>query len=305
MTVRIVEVGPRDGLQNEKLVLPLEKKVELIQNLFALGFQEIEIGSFVRKEYIPQLADTEELIAVLSKIPNFPLDSCWVLVPNKTGLSKAQSLGMTKLAFFTSVSETFCKKNMNMSVDESFKQIEDMYHSLTAEKVRCYISMAFGCAYEGQSVTKNLEPLIQRLYDLGIRDLSLGDTIGIASPSKIKKILEPLINKFGPDIFTLHLHDTTGMGLLNASCAYQLGIRSFDSSFGGLGGCPYSKVNSGNLATEDLLNYFYEEELAALLIDLGSLSTISAQMCELLKRPLNSKSALYYIQQKKRLLTKV
>lgn len=255
--IRLFEVGPRDGLQNESVTLPVEQKVELIHRLVDAGVRDIEIGSFVHPKWVPQMADTDRVAEVIERVPDVRY---WALVPNQTGLERALECGVDHLATFVSASETHNQHNLNRSVDESLEQLESVYRTALDEDctLRAYVSTAFGCPYEGEVDFDRVVDIGSRLLDFGADHLSLGDTIGAASPLQVRKASEQVLETFGTEAISMHFHDTRGLGLTNAFVAYESGIRQFDSSVGGTGGCPYAPGASGNVATEDMLNMFDE-----------------------------------------------
>ncbi|MBT3586260.1 MAG: hydroxymethylglutaryl-CoA lyase [Halobacteriovoraceae bacterium] len=254
--IKIVEVGPRDGLQNEKTVLKTEDKIEFIAKLTEAGMVNIEATSFVRPEKIPQMGDANKLFELLVKrIPidnyNFPC-----LVPNKIGLENAKKAGVREIAVFTATSDQFNMKNINASIDESFIRIEEVVKEALSYgmKVRGYVSTVFGCPYLGETSLLKMTEVTQRLFDLGAYEVSLGDTIGVGTPSQVLKVIDGLEKANIPlETVAMHFHDTRGMALANVLTSLELGITNFDCSAGGLGGCPYAKGAIGNLATEDLV----------------------------------------------------
>lgn len=257
MSVRIVEVGPRDGLQNEKTILDTNSKMQFIEMLIEAGFSTIEATSFVRSEKIPQMSDAKELIEGLkAKSINFDMLPC--LVPNLKGFEIAIDLGIKEIAVFTATSEEFNKKNINATIDESLERIRLV--CLEAQKykvkVRGYISTVFGCPYEGDTSLDTLKFVLDKLFSFGCYEVSLGDTIGIGHPDQVKEIYNFLKSKTDMSKIAWHFHDTRGMALANIYSAYQEGARTFDSSAGGLGGCPYAKGASGNVASEDVVQMF-------------------------------------------------
>ena len=256
--VRIVEVGPRDGLQNEKTIVSLADKVTFIKMLSEAGLHEIEAGSFVRAEKIPQMSDGIELYSSLMKDQSLKKTKLISLVPNEKGLENALSVGVKEIAVFTATSNTFNQKNINATVDESLKRIDGVMNRANKEglKTRAYISTVFGCPYEGKTSIAELKRVAYHLENLGVHEISLGDTIGVANPLQVKEAIEFLKADFNLDFFAMHFHDTRGMAVANILASLEMGITSFDSSAGGLGGCPYAKGASGNVATEDLVYLF-------------------------------------------------
>jgi len=257
VSVRIVEVGPRDGLQNEKTILDTNSKMQFIEMLIEAGFSTIEATSFVRSEKIPQMSDAKELIEGLkAKSINFDMLPC--LVPNLKGFEIANDLGIKEIAVFTATSEEFNKKNINATIDESLERIRLVCLEAQKQKVkvRGYISTVFGCPYEGDTSLDTLKLVLDKLFSFGCYEVSLGDTIGIGRPEQVKKIYQFLKATTDMSKIAWHFHDTRGMALANIYSAYQEGARTFDSSAGGLGGCPYAKGASGNVASEDVVQMF-------------------------------------------------
>lgn len=256
--VRIVEVGPRDGLQNEKTIVSLEDKVTFIKMLAEAGLHEIEATSFVRADKIPQMSDGSELFKKLASESSLSNTHLISLVPNAKGLELAVNAGVKEIAIFTATSNTFNQKNINATIEESMVRLEEVMakakpHGLRA---RAYISTVFGCPYEGKTSLTVLKDLIVRLKNLGVYEISLGDTIGIANPLQVKEVIEFIKKDFDLSFFAMHFHDTRGMAAANTLASLEMGITSFDSSAAGLGGCPYAKGASGNVATEDLYFLF-------------------------------------------------
>jgi hydroxymethylglutaryl-CoA lyase len=255
--VRIHEVGPRDGLQNEAQILPVAVKAEFISRLAAAGLRTVEATSFVRPEWIPQLADAEELMPLLTGLPErHPGLQLPVLVPNERGLDRALAHGATYVAVFASATEAFARRNLNRSVEESlamFAPVVQRAHDSGA-RVRGYLSMCFGDPWEGPVALSEVVAVGTRLLESGCDELSLGDTIGVATPGQVTALLEAL-GRAGvpPERLAVHFHDTYGQALSNTLAALQSGVTTVDASAGGLGGCPYAKSATGNLATEDLV----------------------------------------------------
>ncbi len=253
--VRVVEVGPRDGLQNQSIQVPTATKLAWIGRLARAGLREIEVTSFVRPDRIPQLADAVEVAAALPEIEGTLYSA---LVPNQRGLKSARSAGIDRIALFTAASETFCQKNINASIAESIERFRVLLHSVPDEKlwVRAYVSTCFGCPYEGVISPDAVVAVCRDLLALGIDELAISDTIGVATPADIDRVLDALSTLPTLDVpkqVALHLHDTRGTALVNVYAALERGISIFDAAAGGLGGCPYAPGASGNLATEDLI----------------------------------------------------
>jgi hydroxymethylglutaryl-CoA lyase len=255
--VRIFEVGPRDGLQNEDVILSVDQKVEMIHRLVDAGVRDVEIGSFVHPDWIPQLADTDEVARRIERRDDVRY---WALVPNIKGLERALEAGISHIATFMSASETHNRKNVNRTIGESLRCLEESYETALREgcTVRAYVSTVFGCPYEGDVDFDRVMDIASQLLDFGAEMISLGDTIGAGTPMQVRRECARALDTFGADRLALHLHDTQGMALTNAFVAYELGMRAFDSSVGALGGCPYAPGAAGNLGTEDLLHLFDE-----------------------------------------------
>ncbi len=248
--VKIVEVGPRDGLQNEKSILSVGDRLELIQKLASCGLKWIEGGSFVSPKAIPQMVDSE---LVWEKAKNLEIDLSF-LVPNQKGLERALASGVKSIAVFTATSDSFTQKNIGMTVKDSLHLYEDLIPAAKDKgiKVRGYISTAFGCPYEGEQDPRRLVKIARQLLDLGCFEVSIGDTIGVAHPKQVKDVFFALQSEVGLENLAGHFHDTRGCALLNIQTALEIGLRTFDSSIGGLGGCPYAEGSSGNVATEEV-----------------------------------------------------
>jgi len=273
-TVKIVEVGPRDGLQNEKVTLPADAKVAFITALGDAGLRTIEAGAFVSPKWVPQMADTAE---VYRNIPKDPGVEYPVLVPNEKGLERALDAGVTSIAIFTAASETFNKRNINMSIDESFANYAPVAARARAEglRVRGYVSTAFGCPYEGDVAPEKVLEVSARLLDLGCYEVSIGDTIGVGTPMQVQGVIGMLLQVIPATRLAMHFHDTRGTALANTLAALEMGIATFDASAGGLGGCPYAPGASGNLATEDLV-YMLDGMLMESGVDLNRLVAASS-----------------------------
>ncbi len=252
--INIVEVGPRDGLQNEKSVITTEDKFEFVRLLALSGLKSIEVTSFVKPPAIPQMADAKELfIKVRSELSSSRV-SFPCLVPNMYGFETAKSLGVKDIALFSATSDTFAKKNVNATVDETFERmmpVAELAHK-DGMSVRAYISTAYGCPYEGEVAHAKLMKVIERFKKMGVREISIGDTTGVARPRQVKESLKEIKKAFGLDQIAMHFHDTRGMALSNILVSLEEGVTTFDSSAGGLGGCPYAKGATGNVATEDV-----------------------------------------------------
>ena len=281
--VTIYEVGPRDGLQNEQGVVPVEAKAEFITRLLAAGLPIVEATSFVHPRWVPQLADAAELVARLGEggrdLP--------VLVPNERGLDRALELGCRHVAIFGSATETFARRNLNRSLDEQFAMFEPTVTRARAAglDVRAYVSMCFGDPWEGSVPVDQVVGVGRRLFDLGASQLSLGDTIGVGTAGHVGELLTAFNDAGLPDeVLALHFHDTYGQALANALAGLQHGVTTFDASAGGLGGCPYAESATGNLATEDLVWMLHGLGIRT-GVDLGALVETSRWMADLLGRP--------------------
>ena len=254
--VRVYEVSPRDGLQNETAIISTAQKAALIERLVASGLRDIEVTSFVRPRWIPQLADAAELVALLPQLPDV---NYWGLVPNVVGLERALQSGMRGVGTVLSASETHNKKNLNRTVRESLAGLEELIPVAKDEgmRVRAYISTVFGCPYEGHVAPDATLALAERLLAAGCDELVLGDTVGMANPVQVEQIIRMLVDRgIAIDALAVHFHDTRGTALANALVALQCGITTFDASVAGLGGCPYAPGAAGNLASEDLVQMF-------------------------------------------------
>jgi hydroxymethylglutaryl-CoA lyase len=250
--VRVVEVGPRDGLQNEKSIVPTALKIAFIEALADAGLSVIEATSFVSPKSIPRLADADEVLRGIRKRDGVRYP---VLVPNERGMERALAAGAREIAVFTAASESFTHHNINATIAESIERSTPVIARAKAERVRVrgYISTAFGCPYEGAVPVDAVLSVSQKLLDLGVDELSIGDTIGVATPNQVEELCARLLARTQTDRLAMHFHDTRGTALANVLVALQSGIAIFDSAAGGFGGCPYAPGAAGNLATEDLL----------------------------------------------------
>ena len=251
-TVRIVEVGARDGLQNEKQIVATAIKIELIQRLADCGLLEVEATSFVSPKWIPQLADAAEVMAGLKRKPGVAYP---VLVPNAQGLERARAAGATEIAVFTAASDAFSQKNINCTVLESLERIRPVVEQARAHglPVRGYVSCVLGCPYQGAVPLADVVRVALALAQMGCGEISLGDTIGIGTPRAARAMLQACADAVGMQKLAVHFHDTRGQALANVYACLEAGVRVVDASVAGLGGCPYAKGASGNLATEDLV----------------------------------------------------
>ena len=251
--VTVYEVGPRDGLQNEAETLSPDARVAFVDLLTAAGLPAIEVGSFVSPKAIPQLADTGEVFARIHRASGTRYPA---LVPNLVGLERAMAAGVREIAVFTAASETFNRHNINAGVDESIERFRPVVQRAREEKIRVrgYVSTAFGCPYEGPVSPDAVREVVHKLLDLPVDEISIGDTIGVATPAGVYDVVETLYDSgVTRGVLALHFHDTRGTGLANVYAGLECGIATYDSSAGGLGGCPYAPGAAGNLATEDLI----------------------------------------------------
>lgn len=281
--VTIYEVGARDGLQNEKAIVPVAAKAEFIHRLLAAGLPIVEATSFVHPTWVPQLADAAELMELLGPDgKHLP-----VLVPNERGLDRALELGCEHIAIFGSATETFAAKNLNSTLDDQFAMFAPTVERARAAgvDVRAYVSMCFGDPWEGEVPVEQVVAVGKRLVDLGASQLSLGDTIGVGTVGQVTDLLDAF-NAAGlpDDVLAVHFHDTYGQALANAYAAYQHGVRTFDASAGGLGGCPYAESATGNLATEDLV-WMFRGLGVETGVDLDALVATSTWMAGVLGKP--------------------
>ncbi|WAZ21934.1 hydroxymethylglutaryl-CoA lyase [Streptomyces cinnabarinus] len=287
--VRIHEVGARDGLQNEKATVPTEVKAEFIHRLADAGLTTVEATSFVHPKWVPQLADAERLFPLVAELPV----ALPVLVPNERGLDRALALGATRVAVFASATESFAKANLNRTVDEALAMFEPVVARAKAEgaaQVRGYLSMCFGDPWEGPVPASQVVRVCKALLDMGCDELSLGDTIGVATPGQVSALLTALGEAGVPtEALAVHFHDTYGQALANTLAALQYGVTIVDASAGGLGGCPYAKSATGNLATEDLVWMLHGLGIDT-GVDLGRLVATSEWMAGRLGRPSPSRT---------------
>ncbi|HLX80321.1 MAG TPA: hydroxymethylglutaryl-CoA lyase [Burkholderiales bacterium] len=286
--VRIVEVGPRDGLQNEKSEVPTAIKLELIERLADAGIRSVEATAFVSPKWIPQMADHTE---VLERIRRKPGVSYPVLTPNLKGFEAAKAAGATEVAVFGAASEAFSKKNINCSIAESLERFRPVVEAARKSdvKVRGYISCVVACPYEGEVRPAKVAQVAGALYDMGCYEVSLGDTIGAGTPKKTQAMIEACMQRVPAEKLAGHYHDTYGQALANIYASLELGVATFDSSVSGLGGCPYAKGASGNVATEDVL-YMLEGLGIETGIDLDKVVEIGAWISSCLKREPGSKA---------------
>jgi hydroxymethylglutaryl-CoA lyase len=285
--VRIVEVGPRDGLQNEKTLVPTPAKIELIDRLSATGLATIEATSFVSPKWVPQLADAAEVFVGIHRKPgvHYP-----VLVPNEQGYERARAVGAEEVAVFTAASEAFNRKNINASIDESIERFRPILERANADgvKVRGYVSTVLGCPYQGEVPVADVVRVAQRMHALGCYEISLGDTIGVGTPQKARAMLRAVAQVVPMDALAVHFHDTYGQALANLLACFEEGVRVADASVSGTGGCPYAKGATGNVATEDVV-YMLHGMGVSTGVDLGKLAETGRWLAALLGRASGSK----------------
>lgn len=288
--VKIVEVGPRDGLQNESQQLSAQVKITLIEKLVDAGLTAVESGSFVAPKWVPQMASSGEVYRGVRKQAgvSYPM-----LVPNMKGLEAALEAGVEEIAIFAAGSETFTEKNINCSIDDSLRRYQQVVERAQAEKIRIrgYISCVLGCPYEGAVDTAVVADISMRLFDLGCYEISLGDTIGVGTPGAAHSLVESVGKVVPVSQLAAHFHDTYGQALANLYAVMQCGVAVIDSSISGLGGCPYAKGASGNVATEDVV-YMLQGMQIETGIDLPKLLEAGQYISEILQRPSMSKVAI-------------
>jgi hydroxymethylglutaryl-CoA lyase len=285
--VTITEVGPRDGLQNEKVVVSTSDKVAFIADLMKAGLRRIEVGSFVNPELVPAMADAE---AIFQRVPQSSEHMHIALVPNQRGLDRAIDVGCQAIALFTAASDGFARANINTSVAESLVQFRDVASKARAHGmlIRGYVSTIFECPYDGKVDPKRVLEVSQALLDMGCYEVSLGDTTGVGTPAETRQLLDIVLAEIDADKISMHFHDTWGMAVANAITALSSGIRRFDASAGGLGGCPFAKTASGNLATEDLL-YALDHLGFETGVSLEEVASASSRLSDYLDHPLPSR----------------
>lgn len=290
--VSVYEVSPRDGLQNENATVPLSGKLRLIDALVAAGLRRIEITSFVSPRWIPQLADADELAKLIrtSRAPAAPDVAFTALCPNARGLERARAAGMTEIAVFMSSSETHNKKNINKTIDETIAAFEGTIGPAreAGMRVRGYVSTVWGCPYEGSVAPAASIAIAKKLFEMGCYQISLGDTIGAGTPRLTREIIGRAFDALPVDAVAMHMHDTRGTALANVVVGLELGVRHFDASIGGLGGCPYAPGAAGNVATEDLV-YMLEGMGVKTGVDLERLIEAARAAESIVGRPLPGK----------------
>lgn len=258
MFVTIVEVGPRDGLQNEKGFVTTEKKIELVNRLNETGLSCVEVTSFVSPKWIPQFSDAEKVYQECQHLPGIRYPA---LVPNEQGLLRALACGVNEVAVFIAASETFSQKNTNCSIADSLERIKPVIQKSkkAGVRTRAYISCVFGCPYEGDIEISAVSSLCQSLENIAVDEISLGDTIGVAYPEQVIQRLQSLKSIVSVEKLALHLHNTFGRAISNIEAGLSEGVKTFDSSIAGLGGCPYAKGATGNVATEEVIKFLHEK----------------------------------------------
>lgn len=288
--VRIVEVGARDGLQNEKAKIPTADKIELIDRLTDCGLQTIEATSFVSAKWVPQLADAADVFAAIRKAPGVRYP---VLVPNLIGYERARSVGANEIAVFTAASEAFNRKNINASIDESIERFVPVMEQARADgvAVRGYVSTVLGCPYQGEVAVADVVRVAKRLHALGCYEISLGDTIGVGTPTKARAMLAAVAEVIPMAALAVHFHDTRGQALANILACLELGVAVVDSSVSGAGGCPYAHGATGNVASEDVVYMLHGMGIAT-GIDLHRLIDTGRWLSTRLQRANNSKVGL-------------
>ncbi|MBV9306320.1 MAG: hydroxymethylglutaryl-CoA lyase [Acidobacteriaceae bacterium] len=288
--VKIVEVGPRDGLQNEKALVPLHVKVSLIEGLTEAGLRTIESGSFVSPKWVPQMADTAAVLSGVKRVTGVEYP---VLVPNLKGLEAALAAGAKEIAVFTSASESFSQSNTNCTIDESLRRCREVVKaaSVSGLPARGYVSCALVCPYEGEITPEAVARVASELAQMGCYEISLGDTIGAGTPVKVQAMLRAVTKHLLPEQTAVHFHDTWGQALANILASLDYGIATVDSSVAGLGGCPYAPGATGNVATEDVV-YMLSGMGIETGVDLPKLAAVGREINKQLGRPLTSKVAV-------------
>jgi len=287
--VKMVEVGPRDGLQNESAVVPADVKIALIDRLGAAGLPVIEAGAFVSPKWVPQMADSAAVLAGIARLPKVAYP---VLVPNLQGLEAARAAGARHVSVFGAASETFSRRNINCSIAESLERFAPVAEAARANgmRVRGYVSCVLGCPYEGEVPLDAVTAVAGRLFDLGCAEISLGDTIGVGTPGRAQALIGSVTQRVPLERIAVHFHDTYGQALANILACLELGVATVDSSVAGLGGCPYAVGASGNVASEDVL-YMLDGMGIETGVDLDKLVAAGSLICAHLGRPPASKVA--------------
>ncbi len=293
-TIQVVEVGPRDGLQNEKAMLNVPQRLNFIRHLAASGLKRIEVGAFVSPKWVPQMNESKPLILELFKNRKlYPADAAFsALVPNVQGMEDALSTPIPEIAVFGASTESFSKKNINCTIEESLERFRAICKMARAKKikVRGYLSVAYGCPYEGAVSEKKVIELVKTYLKMGIYEVSIGDTIGVANPKQVRNFLKKLSREVPLKKIAMHMHDTRGTALANVLVGLEMGVTVFDSSFGGLGGCPYARGASGNLATDDLVYMLHGMGLKT-GVDLAKLLEYVPEMTKDIGRKLPSRTS--------------
>jgi hydroxymethylglutaryl-CoA lyase len=287
--ITVVEVGPRDGLQNERAGVSTADKIEFVNRLSAANLPVIEVSAFVSPKWVPQMADAAEVFAGMTRRSGTRYTA---LVPNLAGLDRAMAAHVDEVAVFASSTETFSRKNINQSIDESlivYKEVCDRAHA-AGLRVRGYLSTAFGCPFEGAVPPERVADVAARLADLGVYEIAISDTIGIAHPGQVSRVLDAVLARIAVQQVALHFHDTRGTALANVHAALPHGVRTFDASAGGLGGCPYAPGAAGNLATDDLI-YMLDGLGLETGVSLAALSEASAFIATKIDHQLPSRFA--------------
>ena len=294
--VHIFEMGLRDGLQNESRSVRIEDKVFLAKGLVAAGVRELELGAFVKKEVIPQMGDTDELFQKHGE--ELSAARLWGLVPNMKGLERAIESKAKAIAVFTGATESFTQRNIGISIGESISTFREIVKHAKQRGIisRGYLSTAFGCPYEGKVSAKRALKGIEQLLEIGVFQVSIGDTIGVATPKDVEDVIRPALQMYGDKKLAVHFHDTRGTALANTLRAMQLGVKTVDASVGGLGGCPFAPGATGNLATEDLV-YMLEGMGASTGIKIEELRKVSFAFHKRINRAISSRYLLSYASQ--------
>jgi hydroxymethylglutaryl-CoA lyase len=287
--VAIVEVGPRDGLQNEQVSVSTAVKIEFVNRLGEANLPVIEVSAFVSPKWVPQMADAADVFAGITRVPGTRYTA---LVPNLEGLARAMSAGLSEVAVFASATETFSRRNINQSIADSLAGYRQVCERALAAgmRVRGYLSVAFGCPYEGEVLPEKVADIAAQLLALGVFEVAVSDTIGVAHPGQIPAVLERVLERIPVECLALHFHDTRGTALANVLAALPFGVVTFDASAGGLGGCPYAPGAAGNLATDDLI-YMLNGMGVETGVSLPKLSEASAFIASRLDHPLASRYA--------------
>ncbi|MFT4059226.1 MAG: hydroxymethylglutaryl-CoA lyase [Legionella sp.] len=287
--VTIIEVGPRDGLQNESAFVATKHKIELIDALSQTGLEYIEVTSFVSAKAIPQLADHDEVFRAINKVPSIHYSA---LVPNELGMNRAMEVGVKEIAVFTAASESFNQRNINCSIEESINRFKPVIAlaNINNIKVRGYISCVLGCPYEGNIPPQQVVTVTEKLLDLGVDEISFGDTIGVGTPQQTKLLLDKVLNHLSLNQLAMHFHDTYGQAIANIYTSLSYGVHRFDSTVAGLGGCPYALGATGNVATEDVLYLMHGLGIET-GIDVFKIVAAGDKICKILGRKNQSKVA--------------